>query len=72
MGEWREVTIYKRGSCPCNGCQVGWGSCSSKIENGKHYTKYDDCTETCQRLKDWELDQDISKHDVLWKELAKV
>lgn len=53
MEEWREVHLYPFGSYPCEGCQTGWASQISKVENGKHHINNDDCSETCQRLKDW-------------------
>jgi len=55
MGEWHEVKtyLYKRGDCPCNGCQAGSASVSQKTEDGKLYEKFDCCQETCQPYRDW-------------------
>jgi len=46
MGEWIEVK--PKPYSPCDGCQMGSCSVSQKYENGKLYTKTDDCHETCK------------------------
>lgn len=51
MGDWIEVKPPVLSIC--NGCQMGHCAISQKVQNGKLYTKTDDCHETCQRYKDW-------------------
>lgn len=53
MGEWQKVEIRKKGTCPCDVCNAGWCSVSSKTEDGEAYIKSDSCTETCVRYKMW-------------------
>ena len=49
MGEWHEVK--PRPYSPCTNCEMGHCSVSQKTENGKLYTKTDDCQETCVTYK---------------------
>ena len=51
MGEWHEVK--PRPYSPCANCEMGHCSVSQKTENGKLYTKFDDCHETCTTYKDF-------------------
>jgi len=51
MGEWHKVG--KKPWSPCDDCQAGYCSYSSKFEDGEWWVKTDDCHETCQRYKDW-------------------
>ena len=53
MGKWHKVNLYPTGNHPCTGCQMGWGSASSKFVNGEYYSKIDTCDETCERLKNY-------------------
>ena len=73
MGNWHKVE--QKPWSPCDGCQTGHGSISTKIVNEELYTKSDDCHEECQEYKDWcdgRLIHDIvaERHDALM-ELAK-
>lgn len=51
MGKW--VEIKPKPWSPCDDCQAAYCVYSYKVENGKEYTKTDDCHETCKRYKDW-------------------
>lgn len=52
MGKWHKYQPPDPNH-PCTNCQMGWGNASHKVVDGKDYFKYDDCTETCELLREF-------------------
>ena len=57
MGEWQKVPTSNCGDRlhPCTNCGMGYGGVSSWVDpvTLELWTKSDDCTETCDRLKEY-------------------
>ena len=57
MGNWHKVEGPDP-AYPCTNCQAGSSSISSYLDpNGDFWTKSDDCSETCERLKEYHAPQ---------------
>jgi len=41
---------------PCTNCQASWGSQVHSVVDGVDYFKSEDCTETCERLKNYQIE----------------